>query len=133
MPHTLTVYDESTGGTRGEALELTLPTDEITVRDLIRERVHQEVKDHNARKASDPVFRGLVRPTDAEATLNGYRMKEPRMIDWEPQFELAIEAFEQNRILVLVDERQAESLDQMLRVRTGTEVTFLKLTPLVGG
>ncbi|MEM1448968.1 MAG: hypothetical protein AAF726_09030 [Planctomycetota bacterium] len=133
MPHTLTVYDETTGGARDEALALTFPTDEITVRALIRERVYQEVKDHNAREASATVFRGLVQPSDAEATLEGYRLRNPRMIDWEPQFELAVAAFEQNQILVLVDDRQAETLDQTLHVRTGTEVTFLKLTPLVGG
>ena len=133
MPATLTVFDESTGGTRDEVLELTFPTEEITVRDLIRERVHQEVKDHNARSASGSLFRGLVQPTDAEATLNGYKLKKPRMIDWQPQFDLAIEAFETNQILLLVDDRQAESLEQTITIGTRTEVTFLKLTPLVGG
>ena len=55
------------------------------------------------------------------------------MVAWEPQFEQAIAAFEQNRILVLIDDRQAESLDETFTVSTRSDVTFVKLTPLVGG
>lgn len=133
MPTTITVFDETTAGARSDGFELTFPTEEITVRELIRERVYQEVKDHNARIASAPVFRGLVQPTEAEATLNGYRLKKPRLIDWEPQFDQAIQAFERNGILVLVDDQQAESLEQRIQIGTSSSVTFLKLTPLVGG
>jgi hypothetical protein len=57
------------------------------------------------------VFRGLVQPTDAEQTLNGYKLRAPRMIDWKRQFERAIAAFEVNQVIVLVNDRQAESLD----------------------
>ena len=60
-------------------------------------------------------------------------MKTSRMIDWEPQFTQACEAFESNRVLVLVDQRQVESLDQVITIQPNTEVTFLKLVPLVGG
>jgi hypothetical protein len=34
---------------------------------------------------------------------------------------------------MLVDDRQAESLDQSFEVKVDTEVTFVKLVPLVGG
>ena len=89
-------------------------TDDVTVRELIRERVYQEVKDFNV--AGKDVFRGLVQPTESEQTLNGYRLKKQRTLDWEPQFEQACEAFETNRILVLVDDRQAESLTDRITV-----------------
>ena len=133
MPTTLTVFDETLGGQRDAARELTFPTERITVRELIRERVYQEVKDHNADRAQNGFFRGLVQPTGAEATLNGYRLERPRMIDWEPQFERALEAFEANQILLLVDDRQTETLEDVIEVRPGSEVVFLKLVPLVGG
>ena len=107
-------------------------TEEITVRELIRSRVHQEVKHFNAKKAQ-VIFNGLVRPTDTEETLNGYALKKHRLIDWEKQLEKAVKAFEQNQILILIDEKQVESLEQNLRIRTDTKVTFIKLTPLVGG
>jgi hypothetical protein len=131
MPATLTIRDETIGGDRSDAITLEWPTDEITVRELIRERVYQEVKDFNAKGGQ--AFRGLVQPTDAEQTLNGYKLRAPRMIDWKPQFERAIAAFEANQVIVLVNDRQAESLDEAIEIGRGTEVTFLKLVLLAGG
>lgn len=133
MSSTLTVVDETVGGDRDFAIELSFPTERITVRELIRERVYQEVQDHNLHKSSRPNFRGLVQPTDAERTLNGYQLKKPRLIDWKPQYEKAIAGFEKNHILILIDEVQADSLDQSIELTRGVEVSFLKLTPLVGG
>jgi len=131
MPATLTVRDETTTGQSFDAITLEFLTDHISVRELIRERVYQEVKDYNAKRPR--TFRGLVQPTDAEQTLNGFKLKKPRMIDWEPQFTKACEAFEANEVIVLVDNRQAESLEEQITIQPATEVTFLKLVPLVGG
>lgn len=131
MSATLLVRDQTTTGDQFNSIELEFLTDEITVRELIRERVYQEVKDFNAKKHE--VFRGLVQPTDAERTLNGYRMRERRAINWKPQFDAACEAFEQNRVLVLIDDHQAISLDEHITIRPGTEVSFIRLVPLVGG
>lgn len=133
MAATLTIIDEATSGERGRPFELLFPSSEITVRELIRERVYQEVKDHNARTGLNEPFRGLVQPTEAEMALNGTPSKAKRMIDWEPQYEVALKAFEQSRVLVLVDARQVESLDETIHIAPRTEVVFLKLTPLVGG
>lgn len=131
MPATLTIRDETIGGERSDAITLEWPTEEITVRELIRERVYQEVKDFNAKGGQ--VFRGLVQPTDAEQSLNGYKLRAPRKIDWKPQFERAIAAFEANQVIVLVNDRQAESLDEAIEIERGTEVTFLKIVLLAGG
>ena len=48
-------------------------------------------------------------------------------------FEKACEAYEGKRILVLVGERQMGSLEQVVELARGTEVTFLRLVMLVGG
>jgi hypothetical protein len=133
MPATLTVYDESTTGDRGEPIVLEFLTEHITVRELIRQRVYQEVQDYNLSKAKDPVFNGLVRPTDAEQTLNGYKLKRARQIDWHQQFENASAAFDAGRVLVIINDRQAESLDERVEINPSTDVSFLKLVPLVGG
>ncbi len=132
MASTLTIRDEEMTGKTIHEFSLEFLTDKITVRELIRSRVYQEVKDHNA-KQNQTEFRGLVQPTDTERTLNGYRLKKPRQIDWQTQFEKAIEAFEKNQILILVNDRQLESLDQEIEVGPKTEVSFLRLTLLVGG
>ncbi|MEU5398762.1 hypothetical protein ABZ348_05615 [Streptomyces sp. NPDC005963] len=48
-------------------------------------------------------------------------------------YERALEAFGRNGFLVLVGERQITELDEVVRLAETTEVTFLKLVPLVGG
>jgi hypothetical protein len=134
MSVVVTVRDETTDGTKSDAVELTFPTERITIRELIRERVYQEVQDYN-RKASDvaAVFRGLIQPNESEIALNGFKVRKGKEVDWKTQFEKACEAFEKNRVLILVGDRQAESLDETIELTRGVEVTFLKLVMLVGG
>ena len=131
MATTLTVRDENASGDSLREMVLEFLTETITVRELIRSRVYQEVKDFNAK--SDDVFQGLVQPSDTERVLNGFRVRKGRQVDWEKQFELALRGFEGNQILLLVDDKQAESLDDEIVIRPSTEVTFLQLVPLVGG
>jgi hypothetical protein len=136
MAVTLTVRDETTSGEVYHELPLEFPTERITVRELIRERVYQEVQDFNRRR-DEQIFRGLVQPTDAERVLNSkpteYRLKTRRAIEWKPQFEKAIEAFDRNGYFILIDDKQAESLNQEFVIGHGTLVSFVKLTLLVGG
>ena len=70
-----------------------------------------------------------------EPTITARRLqvREQRKLDWHAQSRAALEAFGRNGFLLLVDERQIESLDEEIRVRPETRVTFLKLVPLVGG
>jgi hypothetical protein len=136
MSVTLTIRDETTAGHISEERPLQVPSERLTVRELIRERVYQEVQDFNQKKG-EQIFRGLVQPSDAERVLNGqregYRLKSHRPIEWKPQFEKALEAFERNGFFILIDDAQAESLDQEFTVSSRTQVSFVKLTLLVGG
>ncbi|HOB75659.1 MAG TPA: hypothetical protein PKG54_14170 [Phycisphaerae bacterium] len=132
MSSTLTVRDETTSGQLLGRITLEFLTERITVRELIRSRVYQEVQDHNL-KAHQHVFQGLVQPSDAERELNGYRLRKPRTIDWKQQYEVALKAFQENGFLILVGDRQVEDLDEEIEIQPGVEVTFLKLVPLVGG
>jgi hypothetical protein len=131
VPATLTIRDQSTGGGMLHEFALEVLTERITIRELIRSRVYQEVEDFNRRQP--PVFQGLVQPTDAERVLNGFKLKKPRQIDWKQQYEKAVKAFETNQILILVDEKQAESLEEEIVIQPDTRVSFLRLMPLVGG
>lgn len=132
MAITLTVRDETLAGGISDEHPLTLPEERTTARELIRGRVYQEVQDHNLKQ--DRPFRGLIRPEGDEAALNGPTSKaEFRPIDWKKQFDRAVEAFEANQVLLLVDDRQMESLDEEVTLREGSVATFLRLTLLVGG
>src|SRR5687767_8377284 len=116
MAVTLTIRDEALGGAAPlHEWALEVLTERVSVRELIRGRVYQEVQDYNRRQTAE--FRGLVQPEGAEKTLNGWKLKKPRVIDWTQQFAKATEAFEANRVLVLVNDRQAEALDEELTVR----------------
>jgi hypothetical protein len=128
---TLTIRDESATGETLLELTLNVSAERITVRDLIRQRVCHEVEEYNRRKPD--TFRGLVQPTDSERTLNGYRLRQPRAIDATTQLAKAIDAFQGNQIIMLVDDRQVESLDEEITLQPNTRVSFLRLTPLVGG
>jgi hypothetical protein len=131
---TLTVRDQTTAGDTLAALELQLAAEQVTVRELIRARVHQEIREHNAKAVTGRGrFFGLVQPTDTELDLNGYRMRRPRHVDAEAQTEIALRGFERGQILLLVDDRQVDDLDEVVRLQQGSTVTFLKLVPLVGG
>lgn len=133
----LIIRDETAGGRVTNELSLDVLTETITVRELIRSRVYQEVDDHNrrVRQNAAATFNGLVTPTAAERTLNGPTVGrgKVREIDFRQQFEVACEAFDRNGFFVLVGDKQAETLDENLTLHTGTAVSFVKLTPLVGG
>lgn len=131
MATTLTIHDETTSGQKTNTFTIDCLTERLTVRDLIKARIYQEVQDYNLKQPE--YFRGLVEPTQAERVLNGYKLKVRRKIDWQEQYQRALEAFDRNGFFVLVGKKQAESLDQEFEVKVDTEVSFVKLVPLVGG
>jgi len=131
MTTTLTIHDETASGQKTNTFTIDCLTERLTVRDLIKARIYQEVQDYNLKEPE--YFRGLVEPTQAERVLNGYKLKARRKIDWQEQYQRALEAFDRNGFFVLVGDQQAESLDQEFEVKIETEVSFVKLVPLVGG
>ena len=133
MSTTLKIRDETTFSLGDDDKDFTLdvPEERITVRDLIRARVYREVHEYNV--SQPEYFHGLVQPSDAERSLNGFKMRKRRRIDPEGQFELAKRAFYTNGFILLVDDRQVDELEEEIEIRPDTTVTFLKLVPLVGG
>ena len=131
MQATLRIVDQTpTGKVTGE-VELILVRERVTVRELIERRVRQEVEQFN--DARGGIFSGLVQPSDTEAELNGYRLRNPRLLDADAQCAQALEGFESNGFFMLVDDRQVESLDEEIVIGPNTSVSFIKLVQLVGG
>ena len=134
MSTALKIRDETTfslGADDDRDFTLDIAEERITVRDLIRARVYCEVHDYNLDQPE--YFQGLVQPSDAERSLNGFKMRKRRRIDPERQFELAKKAFYSNGFILLVDDRQVDELEEEIEIKPNTTVTFLKLVPLVGG
>jgi hypothetical protein len=127
----ITIVDETSSGQRSNASNLRVSRGRMTLRELIRRRVHAEVEAYNAKLPE--YFRGLVQPNEAERTLNGYRMKKPRPVSAEAQCEKAFASFAANGFFVLLGDKQLESLDTEIEVTHPCELHFVKLVPLVGG
>ncbi len=132
----ITVRDQEGFPVKGDSgqrreIVLRLPGDRITVRELIRARVLQEIEDYNRLKGE--YFWRLVHPSEAERTLNGYKMPRFRPVDEQQQVKKALQAFLSNGFILVVNDRQVESLDEVIEVHPDTTATFLKLVPLVGG
>jgi hypothetical protein len=128
---TLTINDESALGTVLNQFTMNIKFDTIKVKELIEARVYHEVEEYNDRLPE--VFNGLVQPSYAEKVLNGFKLKEKRKIDPEKQLYIALDAFQKNGYFILIDNRQAEDLEEEVLVSASTTVSFVKLTALVGG
>ena len=100
--------------------------------------MYQEVQDFQPRpgRAGLSPRSWCSRPAPSRV-LNGksteFRLKEHRQIDWKPQFDKAIDAFGRNGFFILIDDKQAEDLDHEFVIGHGTVMSFVRLTPLVGG
>lgn len=128
---TLQILDETAGGKVLNEVEVSFANALTTVQDIVKTRVHAEVDAYNNKMPE--YYRGLIQPGEAETTLNGYKLKKRKQIDAEQQVFTALDAFEKNGYFVLIDNIQADSLDQMVVINPDTTISFIKLTPLVGG
>ena len=127
----LLIKDETFTGDILNQIEIEVANELTTVKDIIAGRVTAEVERYN-NKATE-FFQGLIQPTDTEKALNGFKLKKKRLIDAEKQVYVALNQFQNNGYFVLIDDVQAESLDQEVLVGKDTQVSFIKLTALVGG
>ena len=128
---TLTIHDRTASGRGVDSTVIDDLPDRITVRDLIRTRVRDEVARYNLEPTN--TYRGLVAPDGAVQDVLGYRLNAPRHIDWERQADAAITAFGRNGFFILVNGTQALELDEEISVADTSDVAFVKLVPLVGG
>jgi hypothetical protein len=129
MSLALSVHDETTAGESRSAGTFQFDTARLTLRELVRLRVEQEVARFNS--ADYEMFQGLVQPEESERVLNGVRTRP--VLDAQKQLAKAIAAFKGNGFLVLLDDRQIMDLDEVLHLTAQSKITFLRLVPLVGG
>jgi len=128
---TLSIRDENFAGKVLNEVLVGFSTEAVIIKDIIEARVRAEVDAYN-RKLPD-YFNGLIEPTDAEKTLNGYKLRSKKPIDAEKQVYVALDAFQKNGFFVLVDNQQCTSLEQQVTLTADRQISFVKLTPLVGG
>jgi len=125
---TLIIKDETATGKILNEILLQFESEYITVKELIEARIEAEILRYE--KDLNSYINGLVLPTDIERRLN---KKNKTRIDPEKQLYVALEAFQNNGFFILVGNEQIEKLDQQFLVDESTQISFVKLTPLVGG
>lgn len=130
MSVSLKVRDETARGEVIAEAVLRFPAERISVRELIETRVEQEIERYHASTSSS--FNGLIQPTEAEQLLNGPRTDRLKL-DAEKQKKTAIEAFGSNGFFLFLNDRQLTELDQSILITPNSQVSFLRLIPLVGG
>ena len=128
---TLTIKDETASGDILNEIRIKVENERTTLKDIITARVLTEVESYNSSKPE--YFKGLIQPSEAEKTLNGFRVKKRKTIDGEQQVYVALDAFLKNGYFVIIDDEQVTDYDQEILVSSETKISFLKLTPLVGG
>jgi hypothetical protein len=128
---TIAIKDENFSGSIIQEINLYFQQENVTVRDIITQRVIHEVENYNQKLPE--YFNGLVEPSDAEKTINGFKLTTRKMIDAEKQVYVALDAFTKNGYFLLIDTIQSESLEQEVFLKSTTSISFIKLTPLVGG
>jgi len=128
----MVIIDETLGGDLISQRVLESLTERMTVREIIRARIWQEVQEYNSGQRSEE-FQGLIRPNVRRTILGSLRRVRCSPIDWEQQFLAATNAFEKNGFFMLVGDEQATHLDDEFVVEPETAVSFVKLVPLVGG
>ncbi|MET0573050.1 MAG: hypothetical protein ABWZ79_16620 [Pedobacter agri] len=110
----LRIQDQTGAGKIISEINISLKSNRVTVKEIIEARVIAEVE-------------------HAEKTLNGYKMKERKQVDAEKQIYIALDAFLKNGYFILIDNFQAQELEQQVDIKPSTQLSFVKLTPLVGG
>lgn len=120
----LTLTDETIHGSILNLLKLKVDNDPLSVRDLIKLRVYQEVKAYNSQRVN--CFRGLVEPSKAERVLNGYILKPWRKIDPEQQFISTLKAFKKGLFRVCINGEVIEDLNEWLLPEPLMRISFLK-------
>lgn len=125
----IVIKDQSSTGAITHEMVVDFLTENITLRELIRGRVYQEVQDYNA-GARKPM--GMQQMSMAQ-NLPGSFSPQAKTADFHTEFDKAIDAFQRSRYFVLVGNQQPIDLDEEIVLRPDTEVTFVRLVYLAGG
>ncbi|NLH18180.1 MAG: hypothetical protein GX455_16515 [Phycisphaerae bacterium] len=123
------IKDQSGTGAITHEMMVEFLTEHITLRELIRGRVYQEVQDYNLARGNKTL--GIEQLSRAPSTTAF--TAQAKTADFQTEFDRAIDAFQRSRYFVLVGDQQPMDLDEEIVLRPDTEVTFVRLVYLAGG
>jgi len=124
----IVILDQTSSGETLNKLKMEFESATVKVRDIISGRVRQETK--NLFESAKKSKYSFIGQTEIEK-LNSKPTNITELQDKKVKY--ALEMFQRNGYLVLIDDEQVTSLDQEVKLTNSTEITFLKLVPLIGG
>ena len=131
----ITIQEETFVGKVLNKIALDIDQERVTIAELIRLKVAHTVTQHNAaieaennQDSTQHAVENVLNRNQTET----YAFKR-ELVDPETETYRAWEAFKTNQLIVLIDNSQAESLEQEVLLNQDTVASFLKLTQLVGG
>ena len=135
MSVTVKGSEQSLAGDFVEDFLVELSSERTTVKELIRSRVFQKVKDYNVneRQRAGDKSEQLVPRDESELILNGRSHVADRTADWHTEFDRAVEAFQKHQILIFVNQKQLTDLEEVVQVDSTSDICFLRFTLLAGG
>jgi len=123
--------DETMLGEVVQEMDIATEASELRLREVIMLRVEEEIRRQHDEHIKR-YFTGFPDLSHAERLLMP-RKPSSEQPDPEAYGYRALEAFKRNAFFVLVDDRQVDDLEQVLTLRPDSRVSFVRLTPLVGG
>jgi hypothetical protein len=136
MEVTIKVHEKSISKTDFE-YKFIVTSDTIEVKELILERVKQEVLSYNENIAD--TLKQVDMSNAFETALNDEvktvlrNKRKLEFEDIEKQYYTALDGFKKNKYFIFVNNKQYLNLDDKITVTHSMSVLFIRITPLVGG
>ncbi len=133
MGYPVRAYDETLGQPRRPVTGLRAVSRQTTAANLIRSWVDATLSQQAPAEPTDTSAR-LSHPDELRLHPSRHeRLRRPACPPREYAQARALAEFERGRIILLVDDRQIEGAETLIGLTETSEVTFLRLVPLVGG
>jgi len=136
MEVTIKVHEKSISKSNFE-YKFIVTSDTIEVKELILEKVRQEVLSYNENIVESlkqinmsNAFETALND-EAKTSLGNKRTLE--FEDIEKQYYTALDGFSKSKYFIFVNNKQYHHLDDKIEVTHSMNVLFMKITPLVGG
>lgn len=135
-PVTIQVVDQI-GGNK-QTLELVVPSLQLTARELISLRVHDEfISQEFIHENASQKIKEIRKDLDGKSEKQFVWMDSPNKFSvnstWETEAKKAQIAFQEGRFFIIIDNKQVESLDTSIVLKPNSSVQFIRLVPLIGG
>lgn len=129
----ITFLDETATGKILQSWDIEIEAETMTVQEIIMLRVEEEIRRRETEQAQ--AFFTQQELSGVETILNTLqkRKKADEPLDPEAHGYRALEAFQRNAYFVLIGNKQAERLDEVVQLHRENPISFVRLTPLVGG